>query len=67
MNPTLKRTAALLGAILLASLGIVTLLVAVFLPDQPHLLMGCIGLMIGLPVFLWIWLYILGKIKRERN
>jgi hypothetical protein len=62
-----KRLAALVGAILLACLAVAALLVAIILPDQSDLLAGCIGLMIGLPVFLWIGIYIFGKIKEARN
>jgi uncharacterized membrane protein len=67
MTSTLTRLAALLGAIILAGLAVVALLVAIFLPDRPDLLTGCVGLMIGLPVFLWIGVYIFRKIKEERN
>jgi L-lactate permease len=67
MTPKWKRLAALLGAILLAGLAVTALLVAIFLPDQPDLLAGCVGLMIGLPFFLWIGIYIFGKIKKEEG
>jgi zinc transporter ZupT len=67
MTSTWKRLAALIGAILLAGLAVSALLVAIFLPDQPDLLAGCVGLMIGLPVFLWIGVYIFGKIEKERK
>jgi len=67
MKKTPKRIAAFAGVGLLASLSVATLLVAIFLPDQPGLLAACITAMIGIPILWWLALYIIGKAKEAKQ
>jgi ABC-type uncharacterized transport system permease subunit len=62
MKKSLKRLLALIGAILLALLAVVTLLVAIFLPGS-QILVGCAVAIIGVPILLWLALFFL----RDKN
>jgi ABC-type Fe3+-siderophore transport system permease subunit len=62
MKKSLKRLLALIGAILLALLAVVTLLVAIFLPGS-QILVGCAVAIIGIPILLWLALFFL----RDKN
>lgn len=67
MKKTPKQMAALIGVVLLASLSIITLMVAIFLPESPGLLAACITAMIGIPILLWLALYIVGKVREAKH
>ncbi|MCL2253291.1 MAG: hypothetical protein FWC09_02510 [Lachnospiraceae bacterium] len=67
MKRTPKQIAALTGVILLASLSVITLIVAVFVPENPRLLAACISAMIGVPILLWLLLYVAEKIKEAKE
>jgi len=67
MKKTPKQIAALVGVVLLVSLSVITFIVAVFLPDQSQLLAACVSAMIGVPILLWLFLYIAGKVKEANH
>ena len=65
MKKPLKRIIALIGAILLAGLAACTLIVAIFFPEAGQLFAVLVGTMIGLPILLWLLIYVLGKVKEN--
>ncbi|MDR2547207.1 MAG: hypothetical protein LBC96_06810 [Lachnospiraceae bacterium] len=66
-NSPFKRIAALLGVVLLLGLVVATFIVAVFLPEKSQLLAALIGAMIGVPILLWLLIYVGGKVKEARK
>ena len=64
---TVKQIAALIGVVFLASLSVITLIVAIFFPENPQLLAACISAMIGIPILLWLMLYVIGKVKEAKG
>ncbi|MCL2719517.1 MAG: hypothetical protein FWE14_12140 [Lachnospiraceae bacterium] len=67
MKRTPKQIAALTGVVFLASLSVITLIVAIFFPDHSQLLAACITAMIGIPILIWLMLYIIGKVKEAKE
>lgn len=54
-----KQIIALIGVILIALVAIMTL-IAAFLDPTGHFFGACMVLMIGLPILLWIYLWLYG-------
>ncbi|MCL2051240.1 MAG: hypothetical protein FWG91_05890 [Lachnospiraceae bacterium] len=67
----MKRTPiqifAFIGALLLISLAFITLIVAIFFKDNPQLLAACIAAMIGVPILLWLVLYVADKVREAKG
>ena len=65
---TSKQIVALLGVILLAALYIITLFVAIFNPDASGTLFrACLGATLVVPVLLWIYIWIYGKLTNRHT
>ncbi len=65
---TSKRVIALLGVILLVSLYIVTLFVAIFVPDQSgNMLKCCFLATIAIPILIWIYIWMYGKLSNKHT
>ena len=65
---TSKRIVALLGVILLVALYIVTLFVAIFVPDQSgNMLKCCFLATIAIPTLIWIYIWMYGKLSGKHT
>lgn len=65
---TSKRIVALLGVILLVALYIVTLFVAIFVPDQSGYMLKCCFLAtIAIPTLIWIYIWMYGKLSGKHT
>lgn len=65
---TSKRIIALLGVILLVFLYIVTLFVAIFVPDQSgNMLKCCFLATIAIPTLIWIYIWMYGKLSGKHT
>ena len=61
-----KRIAALICVIILVGLYIATLVVSLLdFPGADRLLSGCIFATIGMPILLWIYIWIYGKVTNR--
>lgn len=65
---TSKRIIALLGVVLLVALYMVTLLVAIFAPDQSgNMLKCCFLATIAIPTLIWIYIWMYGKLSGKHT
>lgn len=63
-NQKFKRIAAMLCVILLAALYLFTLISAFLnIPHWQNLFAACLVATIGVPILLWIYIWLYGKIK----
>lgn len=59
-----RQLAALIGVILLAALYIFTLVSAFLnIPDWQNLFAACLVATIGIPILLWLYIWLYGRIK----
>lgn len=65
---TPKQIAALICAILLAAMYLITLIVAIVNPDgSGKLFAGCLLMTIALPILLWIYIWLYGIYSRKHT
>ncbi len=65
---TSKQLVALSGVILLAALYIVTLLVAIFAPENSgHLFQACLMATVFVPILIWIYVWMYGKLTGKHT
>lgn len=58
-----KQIVALIGVILLVSLYLITLFVAILVPDaKSGLFQACLAATIGIPFLVWIYVWMYGKL-----
>ncbi|MCH5250313.1 MAG: hypothetical protein J1E98_10275 [Lachnospiraceae bacterium] len=63
-----KQIAALICVIILVSMYIVTLVVAFLdFSDSGRLFAACLVATVGLPILLWIYIWLYGRIKDRRD
>lgn len=63
---TAKQIAALICVVLLIAMYIFTLVVALLdFPGADRLFAACLLMTIGLPILLWIFIWIYGRIRRD--
>ena len=63
-----KRIVALIGIILLFALYIVTLFVAIFVPDQTgNILRFCIFGTVAIPSIIWVYIWMYGKLTGKHT
>ena len=61
-----KQIAALICVILLAAMYLFTLIVALLdFPGADRLFAACLLMTVGLPILLWIFIWIYGRTKRD--
>ena len=65
---TSMQIVALAGVILLIALYIITLFVAILNPDGAGMLFrGCLGATIIVPILIWIYIWMYGKLTNRHN
>lgn len=65
---TAKRIAAVIGIVLLAAMYVVTFISALIgTPTAGQLFRFSLGMTIAVPIFLWIFIWCIGKFTNKRN
>lgn len=68
MNKKAKRIAALAAILLLAGLYLATFIVAFLsFPGWERLFQACLVATVGLPILLWIYIWIFEKIAQQKK
>jgi len=68
MKQKSKQIAAILCIILLVLLYIATLVVSLLdFPGSDRLFAACLAATVGLPILLWIYIWLFGKITEKRS
>ncbi len=68
MKKTPKQIAAILCIVLLVLLYVATLVVALLdFPGSDRLFAACLMATVGLPILLWIYIWLYGKYKERRS
>ena len=67
MKKTPKQIFALIGVALLLTIPVVALIIAVFFPGQSQLLGALFSAMIGVPILIWLMMYVVGKVKEAKE
>lgn len=68
MKKTPKQIAAILCIVLLVLLYVATLVVALLdFPGSDRLFAACLMATVGLPILLWIYLWLYGKYRERRS
>lgn len=68
MKKNHKRIAALICIILLLMLYIATLVVSILdFPGQDKLFAACLGATVGLPILLWLYIGLFGKLTDRKT
>lgn len=65
---TPRQIAALICVFLLVAMYVITLVVALLdFPNSDRLFQACLVATIGLPILLWIYIWLFGKVKERKD
>lgn len=68
MKKNHKRIAAVICIVLLLLLYVITLVVSILdFPGQDKLFAACLGATVGLPILLWLYIGLFGKLTDRRT